>query len=106
MSSARVCATAPQQRHYGGHPKSGYDPTALPAVHNVHAQNITGYALTAASLKGLLLPVTSNFAMQNISFQDVNVASGNGWQCQNVWGGALGTPAACSCLNARTGCRA
>lgn len=42
--------------YYGGHPQSGFDPTALPAVHSVHTENITGTAHSVANLRGLPQP--------------------------------------------------
>jgi hypothetical protein len=49
----------------GGHPAAGFDPTKLPAVHSVHARNISGSVnMTVAELKGLPQPKDSVSGLQ------------------------------------------
>jgi hypothetical protein len=58
----------------GGHPAAGFDPTKLPAVHSVHARNISGSVnITVAELKGLKQPKDSATAMTNITFENVHI---------------------------------
>ena len=61
---------------YGGHPRGGYNASALPEVSAVHVHDVTGDATAAAELLGLRQDAAgaaapSRYAMQGISFSHV-----------------------------------
>lgn len=87
---------------YGGHPASGYDPKAIPALHSIHTENITGTTITSVAVLKGLSQQASKLSMYNVTFKDVDV-QGLVWQCSNVYGSEVNTPGACNCL--ASGCK-
>jgi len=86
---------------YGGHPKHGYNKSAIPEVGAVHVHDVTGEAEVAAELLGILedpagATAPGRYAMQGVTFDSVNVSGS--WRCSNVWGAATATAGACPCL--------